>query len=83
MNGVATAKLATAVTLDGGLGFIGSTGLANIMDIELQRARKIPLDSVISMKSPEMLPLGVDILVISPGSRAWMPVFRSHKFTMT
>ncbi|KAK0367683.1 2-nitropropane dioxygenase [Colletotrichum limetticola] len=79
MSGVARHKLATSVTLNGGLGFIGFTGVPNIMDLELRKARDIIASSTTSLPFNDMLPIGIGIIAIGAQPQAWSSVFSEHK----
>ncbi|CAN9210971.1 unnamed protein product [Alternaria alternata] len=78
MSGAATHSLATSVTLNGGLGFIGFTGLPSIMDRELRTACQIFTSSGTPV-STDPLPIGIGIIAISGHPQAWSSIFALHK----
>jgi nitronate monooxygenase len=79
MSGVATSKLAIAVTLSGGLGQIGFTGSPFKLEAELENAQTQLKDFMPTNLDPGVLPVGVGIIVIGSSPQRWLPIFARFK----
>ncbi|KAK1255396.1 hypothetical protein MKX08_009391 [Trichoderma sp. CBMAI-0020] len=79
MSGVATSKLAVAVTLSGGLGQIGFTGSPLRLEAELENAQAQLKDFVPTNQNLDVLPVGVGIIVIGSTPQRWLPIFTKFK----
>lgn len=79
MSGVATSKLAVAVTLSGGLGQIGFTGNPLRLGAELESAQAQLKDFMIANQNLDVLPVGVGIIVIGSTPQRWLPIFARFK----
>ncbi|KAL7926088.1 2-nitropropane dioxygenase [Trichoderma austrokoningii] len=78
MSGVATSKLAVAVTLSGGLGQIGFTGSPVRLEAELKSAQA-QLKDLMTNENLSVLPVGVGIIVIGSTPQRWLPIFAKSK----
>ncbi|UKZ91177.1 uncharacterized protein TrAFT101_006171 [Trichoderma asperellum] len=79
MSGVATSKLAVAVTLSGGLGQIGFTGSPLGLRAELESAQAQLKDFMATNQNLGVLPVGVGIIVIGSTPQRWLPIFAKFK----
>lgn len=79
MSGVATSKLAVAVTLSGGLGQIGFTGSPLRLETELENAQAQLKDFMATNQNLDVLPVGVGIIVIGSTPQRWLPIFAKFK----
>lgn len=79
MSGVATSKLAVAVTLNGGLGQIGFTGSPHRLEAELENAQTQLKDFMATNQNLDVLPVGVGIVVIGSTPQRWLPIFAKFK----
>ncbi|UKZ65771.1 uncharacterized protein TrAtP1_006963, partial [Trichoderma atroviride] len=79
MSGVATSKLAVAVTLSGGLGQIGFTGSPLRLEAELENAQAQLKDFMATNQNLDVLPVGVGIIVFGSTPQRWLPIFAKFK----
>ncbi|KAJ5325997.1 hypothetical protein MYU51_000873 [Penicillium brevicompactum] len=74
MSGIAKSKLATAVTIAGGLGQIGFMDHLQDLTYELEISKKTLAD----IKTPT-LPIGLGVIVFGTPMEAWMNLFAKYK----
>ncbi|KAJ5159416.1 uncharacterized protein N7482_006420 [Penicillium canariense] len=79
MSGAATSELAIAVTLAGGLGQIGFMDDIRELSKELQFARENLQDLMATLPNPQVLPIGVGVIVFGSPMEAWMRLFKTHQ----
>jgi nitronate monooxygenase len=79
MSGVATSKLAVAVTISGGLGQIGFTGSPLGMEAELENAQTQLKEFMVTNQNLDVLPVGVGIIAIGSSPQRWLPIFARFK----
>lgn len=81
MGGIATSKLASAVTRSGGLGQIGFTGAVRSMQTDMEEAKSLLKDASIECKEG-ILPIGIGIVAAGGSPQAWLPLFSTYKPAM-
>jgi nitronate monooxygenase len=79
MSGAAFNELAIAVSRAGGLGQIGFLDDMHELSNELQVARDKLQDLMSTLPDPQILPIGVGVIVFGSPMDAWMTLFRTHK----
>ncbi|KAJ5453501.1 uncharacterized protein N7458_004457 [Penicillium daleae] len=79
MSGAAFNELAIAVSRAGGLGQIGFLDDMHELSNELQVARDKLQDLMSTLPDPQILPIGVGVIVFGSPKDAWMTLFRTHK----
>ncbi|RFU81187.1 nitronate monooxygenase [Trichoderma arundinaceum] len=79
MSGIATSKLAVAVTLSGGLGQIGFTGSTHGLEVELESAQGQLKDFMAGNRDLDVLPVGVGVIVTGSSLQRWLPIFERYK----
>lgn len=79
MSGVAFSDLAIAVSRAGGLGQIGFLDDMRELSKELDTARNKLQDLMATLPDPQVLPIGVGVIVFGSPLEAWMRLFKTHK----
>lgn len=79
MSGAALSELAIAVSRAGGLGQIGFLDDMHELSNELGVARDKLQDLIASLPDPQVLPIGVGVIVFGSPMEAWMRLFKTHK----
>ena len=79
MSGVALSDLAIAVSRAGGLGQIGFLDDMRELSKELDTARDKLQDFMATFPDPQVLPIGVGVIVFESPLEAWMRLFKTHK----
>jgi nitronate monooxygenase len=79
MSGAALSELAIAVSRAGGLGQIGFLDDRHQLSNELHVARDKLQDLMATLPDPQVLPIGVGVIVFGSPMEAWMRLFQTHK----
>lgn len=78
MSGAALSDLAIAVSRAGGLGQIGFLDDMHELSTELGVARDKLQDLMATLPDPQVLPIGVGVIVFGSPMEAWMRLFKTH-----
>jgi nitronate monooxygenase len=79
MSGAALSELAIAVSRAGGLGQIGFLDDMHELSNELEVARDKLQDLMATHPDPQVLPIGVGVIVFGSPMEAWMKLFKTHE----
>jgi nitronate monooxygenase len=79
MAGFATAPLSTAVSINGGVGLIGSVNDMAALDAELQSARQTLMDAGMIPPTNPTLPIGIGLILFIAPFHSAISVVKKHR----